>query len=174
VDAAAADDVGEAVRAGTVTMTLESHAEVEASEQVAGLLQLATGAPVLERVLLVAAGPATQLRIRSYLPLDLVRDTTLADREAVEARLADPDDPAWPGRSAGQLASIGIVVTAVHEAVSARMPLEDEARLFDAPAGTPVLTITRTMFAGDRPVEATVDLVLPSDRAIVEYLIPLT
>ena len=52
--------------------------------------------------------------------------------------------------------------------------MPDEVRALDIPAGTPVPTITRVMYAGERPVEAAVNIAIPADGAELEYEIDLT
>ena len=60
------------------------------------------------------------------------------------------------------------------ERVRARMPLTEESDLLEIAPGVPVLTLTRRMFAGERVVEAAVDIVIPADRVELEYEIDLT
>jgi GntR family transcriptional regulator len=64
--------------------------------------------------------------------------------------------------------SIGVHVTEVHEAIRASMPTPDEARELAMGPGTPVFRITRTHWAGDRPVEIA-DITVPADRYVVEH-----
>ena len=138
--------------------------EVPANERVATLLGVEQGTPVLERRILFFAGTLPQQVSMSYFPLDLVAGTPVAD----------PRNEPWPGGSVAALASLGVTVTEVRELVGARMPQPDETRSLSVAPGTPMFTITRTMFAGDRAVEAAVDIVVPADRAELEYRIDLT
>jgi GntR family transcriptional regulator len=140
-----------------------SFQELSASDRVAGLLGIEPGTPVLERRLVTLDGTLPQQMSMSYLPLDLVAGTPVAD----------PRNEPWPGGSVAALASIGVTVTEVRELVTARMPQPDETRSLAVEVGTPMLTITRTMFAGERAVEAAVDIVVPGDRAELEYRIDL-
>jgi GntR family transcriptional regulator len=71
------------------------------------------------------------------------------------------------------LATVGLEVTRVEEAVRARMPTPDERRTLHIAQGVPVLTVTRRMLAGQRPVEAAVDIVMPADRFVLDYAIDL-
>jgi GntR family transcriptional regulator len=137
--------------------------EVPASARVAELLEIEPGTPVLERRMLFSDGNLPQQVSMSYLPLDLVAGTPVAD----------PRNEPWPGGSVAALASLGITVTEVRELVGARMPKPDETRPLSVQVGTPMLTVTRTMYAGARPVEAAVDIVVPADRAQLEYRIEL-
>ncbi|WP_178379733.1 GntR family transcriptional regulator [Cryptosporangium aurantiacum] len=140
-----------------------SFQEVPATEQIAGLLGVEAGTAVLERRILFFDGSLPQQLSMSYLPLDLVAGTPVAE----------PRNEPWAGGTVAALASIGVVVTRVDEVVRARMPQPDETRALSVAVGTPMLTITRTMFAGDRAVEAAVDIVVPGDRAELEYRIDL-
>jgi GntR family transcriptional regulator len=138
--------------------------EMPASERVAELLGIDVGTPVLERRILFTDGNLPQQVSMSYLPLDLVAGTPVAD----------PQNEPWPGGTVAALASLGVTVTQVREVVGARMPKPDETRPLSVQVGTPMLTVTRTMYAGERAVEAAVDIVVPADRAQLEYRIDLT
>lgn len=138
-------------------------AEVAASTEVAELLEVASGTPLLERRFTFYAGDTPQQLSTSYYPLDLVAGTPIAD----------PANEPWPGGNIAQLASIGVRVTHIQESVRARMPMPDEADTLHMPPGVPVVTITRRMFAEARPVEAAVDIVIPADRVILDYRIDL-
>ena len=73
-----------------------------------------------------------------------------------------------------QLDSVDVRVTAVDEIVRGRMPTPDEASALDIDEGVPVLAVRRIMYAGDRPVEACVDIVIPADRVMLHYRTELT
>ena len=125
---------------------------------------MAEETPLLERRFVFHTGDGPQQMSTSCYPLRLVAGTPVAD----------PANEPWPGGNIAQLASLGITVTKVRERVRARMPMPDEVRALDIPAGTPVPTITRVMYAGERPVEAAVDIAIPADGAELEYEIDLT
>lgn len=137
-----------------------------APPDVADLLAVPLGASVLaRRFVFYAKGQPEQMSL-SYLPLDLVAGTAVAD----------PTNEPWPGGNIAQLATLGLVVTRVRESVRSRPPTAEEARTLRIPVGVPVLAITRVMLAGptrDRPVEAAVDIVIPADRTILDYIIDL-
>jgi GntR family transcriptional regulator len=137
--------------------------EVPASDRVGELLRVDPGTPVLERRILFYDGSLAQQSSVSYLPMELVGGTPVAD----------PENQPWPGGTIAALASLGITVTEVREVVGARMPQQDELRSLSVVVGTPMLTVTRTMFAGEKPVEAALDIVVPGDRAELEYRIDL-
>ncbi|MFG1923708.1 GntR family transcriptional regulator [Cryptosporangium sp. NPDC048952] len=143
--------------------TEATHQEVPATAQVAELLGVDVGTPVLERRILFLDGSLPQQMSMSYIPLELVANTPVAD----------PQHEPWAGGTVAALASIDVRVTSVRELVRARMPQPDETRSLAVAVGTPMLTVTRTMFAGDRAVEAAVDIVVPGDRGELEYRVDL-
>jgi GntR family transcriptional regulator len=143
-----------------------SFREERASEQVADLLGLQVGEPVLERRYVYYVDERPEQISTSYLPMELVRDTPVAD----------PGNEPWPGGTMAQLASLGQPVSRVIESVRARMPSPDEGQALRVSAGVPVLVVTRRMLTGagrDHPVEAAVDIVLPADRVVLDYVIDM-
>lgn len=140
--------------------------EERANQQVADLLGLTVGELVLERRFLFYVDERPEQVSTSYLPLELVKGTPVAD----------PSNEPWPGGTIAQLASLGRPVTRVEESVRARMPTPEEGQTLRIAAGVPVLVVTRRMFTGanhDHPVEAAVDIVLPADRVILDYVVDL-
>jgi GntR family transcriptional regulator len=137
--------------------------EVPASSALAELLEVEPGTMLLERRFLFRSMGIPQQTSVSYYPLAMVAGTPIAD----------PANEPWPGGNIAQLHSLGIEVTAVRERVRARMPMPDEIEALNIPGGVPVITITRRMYAGERVVEAAVDIVLPADRTELEYQIDL-
>ena len=138
--------------------------EERASQPVADLLGLPVGEPVLKREYVFYVDERPEQIITSYLPMDLVRDTPVAD----------PANEPWPGSTVAQLASLGQLVTRVVESVRARMPKPEEAQTLRISAGVPVLVVTRRMLTGtgrDQPAEAAVDMVLPADRVVLDYIV---
>jgi GntR family transcriptional regulator len=99
----------------------------------------------------------------TYLPLELVAGTPVAD----------PANEPWPGGTPAQLASLGHPVGRVEESVRARMPTPEEVETLHIAAGVPVFSITRRMLSGDRVLEVAADIVIPADRAILDYAIDL-
>lgn len=137
--------------------------EVAAPSDVAALLDLDIGTPVLaRRFTFYAEGHPRQVSV-SYLPLDLVKGTPIED----------PANEPWPGGTMAQLATLGVDVTRIEEAVRARMPMPEERRTLRIAQGVPVLTVTRRMLSSDRPVEAAADIVMPADRFVLDYSIDL-
>ncbi|HEY0638065.1 MAG TPA: GntR family transcriptional regulator [Pseudonocardiaceae bacterium] len=140
--------------------------EERAGQHVADLLAIQVGDLVLQRRFTLYVEERPDQITTSYLPMELVKDTIIAD----------PDNEPWPGGTIAQLARIGRPVTRVEESVRARMPTPEETGMLRIAAGVPVLVVTRRMFNGplkDLPVELAHDIVLPSDRVILDYGIDL-
>ena len=137
--------------------------EIPATPELAELLAVPEGTPILERRFTFHTVDGPQQMSTSCYPLELVAGTPVAD----------PANEPWPGGNLAQLATLGITVTKVTERVRARMPMPDEMAALDIPAGVPVITVTRVMLAGERPVEAAVDIVIPADRVELNYTIDL-
>jgi GntR family transcriptional regulator len=68
--------------------------------------------------------------------------------------------------------AIGQHITHVTEDVNARSPRPYESEQLDIAPGVPVMTITRTYYVDDRPVE-TCDIVVAADRYTLSYTIPI-
>ncbi|HEY3260946.1 MAG TPA: GntR family transcriptional regulator [Pseudonocardiaceae bacterium] len=140
--------------------------EERASQQVADLLGLQVGDPVLQRRYVYYVDERPEQICTSYLPMELVKDTPVAD----------PTNEPWAGGTIAQLASLGQKVTRVTESVRARMPTPEESSTLRISAGVPVLVVVRRMLTGpdgDQPVEAAVDMVLPADRVVLDYVVDL-
>jgi GntR family transcriptional regulator len=131
-------------------------------DRIAEALKLPPEALVLARHFVFHARGRPQQMSTSYLPLDLVQNTPVAN----------PDNEPWPGGNIAQLATLGIMISRVDESVSSRMPTPGESRTLRIGAGVPVLTINRRMLAGEQPFEAA-EIVIPSDRVVLDYAISL-
>lgn len=138
-------------------------AEVPASKAIAELFEVEPGTMLLERHFTFRAHGIPQQMSVSWLLLDMVAGTPVAD----------PDNEPWPGGNLAQFWSLGVRVTHIIERERSRMPLADEAETLHIPAGVPVATTVRRMFAGERVVEVA-DIVAPADRVEKEYRIDLT
>jgi GntR family transcriptional regulator len=124
------------------------------------------GTELLERRFVFFSDDTPEQISRSYLPLELVGDTPIAD----------PDNEPWPGGNIAQLATVGKRVRRITESVGARMPTPDEVETLRLTSGTPVLVITRRMLTDKDPpevVEVAADIVLPGDRVTLDYQIDL-
>lgn len=131
--------------------------EDEAPRQVARVLGLEAGAPVIVRSRTYAVeGQPVQLAT-SYLPAELVRDTAIAQRDT------------GPGGTYARLAELGAEPTHFVEELRARMPSDDERKTLRLAAGTPVVEICRTAFTADnRPVELN-QILLDAGSYVMEY-----
>jgi GntR family transcriptional regulator len=135
---------------------------IEADERLAGLFGVETGTRVLERrFVFYAQGAPTQMSRSCLLAAD-VEGTPVAD----------PKNEPWPGGNVGQLRTLGIEVDPqILEAVAARMPTPEEAEILKIPTGVPVFAITRRMLSDGRVVEVADPIVIPADRAVLDYTI---
>jgi GntR family transcriptional regulator len=132
---------------------------VPADEDLAALFAVEPGTAMLRRnFVFYACGEPEQMSV-SFLPLDLVEGTPVAD----------PAREPWPGGTLAQLASLGHPVSRVEESVSARMPSEPEARTLGMPAGVPVFAILRRTMSGNAVFEVSRHIVIPADRVVLEY-----
>ena len=137
---------------------------IEADERLADLFGVETGTRVLERrFVFYAKGLPSQMSTSCLLASD-VEGTPVAD----------PKNEPWPGGNIGQLRTLGIEVDRrIPETVATRMPTPEEARLLRIGPGVPVFAITRRMLSGGRVVEVADPIVIPGDRAVLDYDIPL-
>jgi DNA-binding GntR family transcriptional regulator len=84
-----------------------------------------------------------------------------------------PEDGPLGGKGVVErMAAIDVVVDNVVEEVGARPGLAEEMIDLGGVPGHSVLVVTRTFFAGGRPVE-TADVVVPADRFRVSYHLPV-
>src|SRR3981081_2063141 len=135
------------------------YSEVSADEELAALFGAEPGAALLRRYFVFyARGEPEQISV-DFLPLDLVERTPVAD----------PAREPWPGGTVAQLASLGYPVSRIEESVSARMPTESETRTLRVAQGVPVFTILRRMISGGAVLEVSRHIVIPADRAGLEY-----
>lgn len=136
---------------------------IEADERLAELFGVEVDTRVLERrFVFYAKGDPSQMSRPCLLASD-VEGTPVAD----------PDREPWPGGTIAQLRSIGIEIDDITESVTARMPTPEEAVTLRIGGGVPVFAITRRMLAGGRVVEVADPIVIPADRAILDYRIQL-
>ncbi|MDF4254441.1 GntR family transcriptional regulator [Streptomyces sp. WMMB303] len=116
--------------------------ESEPPRQVAKLLELDEGEPVIvrSRRYVVEGEPVQQAT--SYLPAKEVRDSPIAQENPGE------------GGIYGRLADLDLKPVRFTEELRARMPSQEESSLLDVSAGTPVVEICRIAFtANGRPIE---------------------
>ncbi|WP_405960951.1 GntR family transcriptional regulator [Streptomyces sp. NBC_00024] len=83
--------------------------------------------------------------VRSYYPLDIVRDTAMMDRRKIR------------GGTPTLLADLGYPPRRSVDRVSARIPTQDQYQALNLPGSLPVLRTLRVVYSDDeRPIEATV------------------
>jgi GntR family transcriptional regulator len=131
-----------------------------ATSEIAQRLQLAAGAQVLVRRRRYLADGQPMELATSYLPWDLVAGTPIVEPNP------------GPGGIYARLEDMGHRLKRFTEDVSARMPLPEEARALQLPAGVPVFVLVRTAYdSGDRPVEVC-DTTMAADRYVLSYELP--
>jgi GntR family transcriptional regulator len=131
-----------------------------ATPEIARRLQLTEGAPVLVRRRRYLADGQPMELATSYLPLDLVAGT----------KIGEPNP--GPGGIYARLEEMGHRLKRFTEDVSARMPLPEEARALQLPAGVPVFVLVRTAYDSEgRPVEVC-DTTMAADRYVLSYELP--
>ena len=124
------DDLAVAQRAPTTAvLSLE---EIAASDEIAQVLSLAVGTPVLSIERLRFADETPLAIMHNYLPAKLLQGRTEADLE--QTGLYE------------LLRSQGIQLHAADQVLAARRATAQEARLLQAPRSATVLTMTRTAF----------------------------
>lgn len=132
-----------------------------APTDIANLLQLAPDSAVVVRRHLLTLDDEPAQVADSYFPVEVVRGTRIAQNEKI------------PGGVHAELARIlgGTLSHAVEDLI-ARMPTPTEARTLRLPPGTPVVDLTRTIYAEDKPVEVT-RFVFDGSRHLFTYHVPL-
>jgi GntR family transcriptional regulator len=140
--------------------------EAKATEELAALFGLPTGARLLER------GYRTRYReedapfsiVRSYLPHDLV---------AANPDLLDETNEPWPGGTHSQLRTVGVEVDRVVEHVTARPATAREAAELGLPDGLPVMVLRKVSTDVTGRVVDVSEVILPADRTELVFTTPL-
>jgi GntR family transcriptional regulator len=131
-----------------------------ATSEIAERLRLEEGAQVLVRRRRYLADGQPMELATSYLPWDLVAGTPIVEPNP------------GPGGIYARLEDMGHRLKRFTEDVSARMPLPEEARALQLPAGVPVFVLVRTAYdSADRPVEVC-DTTMAADRYVLSYELP--
>ncbi|MGH8897204.1 MAG: GntR family transcriptional regulator [Egibacteraceae bacterium] len=126
-------------------------------DEVAERLELPYGSEVVVRARRMGAGGQTLMLATSYFPAPIVERVP---------RLEQLDT--GPGGAFTLLEEAGFALRQ-EEAVSARMPMPEEASALQLGPGTPVIRILRTIYdQNDQPVEAC-DMLLAADRNELIY-----
>ncbi|KOT40963.1 GntR family transcriptional regulator [Streptomyces rimosus subsp. rimosus] len=144
--------------------TWESSSErEEAGPAVASRLRIQVGDRVMRTRYLFRAEGEPSMLSTSWEPLDLTGRTPVML----------PEEGPLAGRGVVErMAAIDVIVDNVVEEVGARPGLAEEAMALGGVPGHAVLVISRTYFAGGRPVE-TADVVTLADRHRVAYHLPV-
>ncbi|AKH86869.1 GntR family transcriptional regulator [Streptomyces sp. CNQ-509] len=138
--------------------------QVEADDDLAELFEGESGERLLARHFVFHDNDVPTQMSTSYVRWSDVADTPVAD----------PVNEPWPGGTRAQLATLGIRVVRVTEALTGGMPTPDEAETLRLGAGVPVLRIVRRHIAtGGRVVEVARPIVRRADTTVVEYVVDL-
>lgn len=144
--------------------TWESRSEQEdASPLTAERLRIEPGERVMRTRYLFRVDGEPAMLSTSWEPLSLTGRTPVVLPE---------DGPLGGKGVVERMAAIDVVVDNVAEEVGARPGLAEEMVELGGVPGHSVLVVTRTFFAGGRPVE-TADVVVPADRFRVSYHMPV-
>jgi GntR family transcriptional regulator len=153
----------DAAREGKTPDWTSETTRIRADERVAARLAIAAGEHVMRTRYTFRADGRPVQQSTSWEPYALVGGTPV-------------EEPEGEGRIVGVVArmdSIGVPPDRVVELVRARPALPAERADLDIPDDVWVVLIERTYWAGDRAVE-TCDIVIPADRYVLEYVIPIT
>lgn len=138
----------------TVRVLVET---VQATASVAEKLAIEPGAPVIVRRSSQHMEDVPWLMINSYFPLDLVRDTPLAQPGTM------------PQGSFAVLAELGHEQIGFVDEIVARMPDTREFDFFRLTTGTPVIVVNRTSYSVERPIRLT-RYIYRSDRVQLAHV----
>lgn len=149
---------------GEVKGTWEAcSAQEDACPATAERLRIEAGERVMRTAYLFRSEGEPVMRSTSWEPLALTGRTPVML----------PEEGPLGGRGVVErMAAIDLIVDNVVEEVGTRPGLADEMAALGGVPGHPVMVVTRTFFAGGRPVE-TADVVLPADRYRISYHLPV-
>lgn len=137
--------------------------EVPAPPEVAKLLEVEVGAPVVMRYQLNRAKGEPMKAMRCYYRLDFATGTALAEPHLVSGGVANLIE--------AENGPFRRVIAKFVEDVELRMPLPAESELLLIPPGVPVARVLRTMYdVSGEPLEV-LDSLLPGDRYFLRYVI---
>lgn len=158
------NDIAEAEAQGHSNKSeLLDFGEMPAPPEIAKLLELQAGEPVIMRYQLNRVDGEPMKAMRCYYRIDFAAGTALAEPRLVPGGVASLiENEGGPFRR---------VIAKFIEDVELRMPLPAEAELLLIPPGVPVARVLRTMYdvSGD-PLEV-LDSLLPGDRYFLRYVI---
>ncbi|MGW6707952.1 GntR family transcriptional regulator [Streptomyces sp. NPDC054956] len=131
--------------------------EEPSPEAVAGVLGLPEGSSVCVRRRRFLLDGKPVMLATSYLDAALVAGTPITE----------PDT--GPGGIYARLAELGRGPARFREEVRSRMPNAEETASLGLAAGTPVVLVVRTAYAGDRSVVEVNEMVLDASAYVLEY-----
>ncbi|MDO0914912.1 UTRA domain-containing protein [Streptomyces sp. DT2A-34] len=150
-----------ASRGGKGSQRIAFAGEVPAPDEVAALLGLHTGEPVVVRRRIIQLDGKPCELTDTYYPPSIARGTRLAEKGKI------------PGGAVTFLAELGHVGARVREDVTARMPGKDEREALQLGADEPVLRLSRVTLDGDdKPIQADL-MVMPAHRQRLRYEIKI-
>jgi GntR family transcriptional regulator len=156
------NDIAEAEAHGYVGgNTLLWVRELEAPPEVAKLLAVADGTPVIVRCMLNRAEDEPMKLVVGYYRRDFAAGTPLAESRKVKfgvAQLLESED--GPFRRS---------IARFTEDVELRMPRPEEAEQLAIPGGVPVARILRTLYDESGEALEVLDSLLPGDRYVLKY-----
>jgi DNA-binding GntR family transcriptional regulator len=131
--------------------------EVPAPSEVARVLRIPEGEPVVVRRRLILLDDEPNELTDTYYPTEIARGTALSGTAKIK------------GGAVTLLAGLGYVGARIREDVTAGMPDEEERQALDMTDQEPVLRLTRlTLDRDDRPIQ--VDrMVMPAGRQQLRY-----
>ncbi len=146
-----------AARGGQGRQRIVEATEVPADAEVAELLGIHAGDPVVVRRRIVELGGAPCELTDTYYPVEIARGTPLSRTGKIR------------GGAVTLLAALGHIGVHVQEEVTARMPDDEERLVLRISPDQPVLRLTRTTRDADgRPIQADT-MIMPADRQRLRY-----
>ncbi|GAA4794905.1 UTRA domain-containing protein [Streptomyces ziwulingensis] len=148
-----------AARGGRGSQRIVHAGEVRAPDEVAALLGIEEGEPVVVRRRVILLDGRPNELTDTYYPMPIAQGTALARTAKI------------PGGAVTLLAELGHVGVLVTEDVVAGLPGEEERQTLETGPDEPVLRLTRlTLDRDDRPIQ--VDrMVMPASRQRLRYQI---
>ncbi|MER5254986.1 MULTISPECIES: GntR family transcriptional regulator [unclassified Streptomyces] len=145
-----------AARGRRGTQRIVQAGEVPAPREVAELLGVVEGEPVIGRRRVIELDGEPNELTDTYYPVEIARGTPLAATAKI------------PGGAVTLLAELGYTGVTVREDVTARMPGEEERAVLRI-GDVPVLRLARVTLDGeDRPIQADL-MTMPADRQRLRY-----
>ncbi|MFJ8752033.1 UTRA domain-containing protein [Streptomyces sp. NPDC102441] len=140
--------------------------EIGSPSHVASIFGVPSGTPVLER-------SYRTRHVAELHPLGIVRSYLLRDDIAANPALLDSSNEPWPGGTQSQLETVGIEFERITEHVTARAAAPDEAFELGLGEHAAVLVVEKIAQNTAGTVVEVAHIVLPADRATLEFVTPL-